>query len=326
MNTVKEVISSQRTDENAVNEKYRENGLEVGHRNAEGDLSICYMRNYTDHSKMSESEKTAVPANGYVCSHCSRAFARKTNLDKHKIKMHSDETATYSQKLYECSICNYKTATKRNFIRHNAVNGKYWENGLEVGHRKPEGGSLICYTCNYAAHSKKSLEKHIAARNCSLKTSLPANKYVCPQCNRAFARKESLDNHETRINLEQTATHSQNVYDECSICNYKTVKKSNYDMHAHSSDRQVFSCNYCSAAYTTKHRLNDHIMRKHPNVTTDTVHDGSECTYETVKKSPFDRHNMLVHPDTASSPHTCVYCYEKFNWAIDLDDHIPFLH
>ncbi|VEN41692.1 unnamed protein product [Callosobruchus maculatus] len=207
---------------------------------------------------------------------------------------------------------------------HGAVNEKYPDNGLEVGHRKAEGELLICYTCNYAARCKKSLEKHIAARNCRLKTSIPAYKHVCSQCNRAFARKENLDNHVIRIHSELPTTHSRKLY-VCSICNYKTVKKSNYDRHtsAHSSDRQVFSCNYCSAAFTTKHNLNNHIMRKHPNTTSDTVHKCSDCTYKTVKRNMLNKHIMLVHPDVASgsSFNKCTDCDATFKWRYKLDDH-----
>nr|CAH7725432.1 unnamed protein product [Callosobruchus chinensis] len=93
---------------------------------------------------------------------------------------------------------------------------------------------------------------------------------------------------------------------------------------------KIDKCDECYARFKSKEALDDHIIRRHPDLiasVSSEIHNCPYCTYKTVSKHNLATH-MSKHPETAhaSKVRTCIQCSASYKYKIDLDDHIVRKH
>lgn len=165
------------------------------------------------------------------CEQCDYMTTNKKNLNKHIVSNHEGIC-------FPCEQCNYKGTTKQNLKSH-----------FEAQH---EGIRYPCDQCKYQATLKANLKTHMASQHGGF-------LYCCEQCDYMTNNKYYLKSHMTthegetfqkkkKIKTEdklRRRIESQNMSKVicCTICEYKTTKKSalnkHLKVHQQSSNRQI---------------------------------------------------------------------------------------
>nr|CAI5830827.1 unnamed protein product [Callosobruchus analis] len=265
------------------------------------------------------------------CIHCKATYKSKTNLDDHTLKQHPDFIATVSSKLHKCTYCTYQTTIKFRLTQHLNKHAKT---------------KLRCTDCNAKFTNKKNFDNHTLRKHphliatitrklhkctyCAYQTVLKANfdrhllthpeaQFMCTDCNAIFTNKKNLDDHTLRKHPHLIATITRKLH-KCTYCAYQTVLKANFDRHLLTHPETVNKCVHCNATYKSKRKLDEHVVRKHPNYIASIsrkMHECIYCTYKSTMSSSFAKH-MLKHPETMND---CVHCNAKFKRKASLDDH-----
>nr|CAI5830829.1 unnamed protein product [Callosobruchus analis] len=282
-----------------------------------------------------------------ICVHCNKKFKSKASADDHTIREHPDLIATISSKIHACRYCTYKTTKKNQWTQHLNKHAMM--------------AQFMCTDCNAIFTNKKNLDDHTLRKHphliatitrklhkctyCAYQTVLKANfdrhllthpetvnnyKFkICVHCNAKFRKKGSLDDHTLRKHPDCMASFSCKVY-KCAHCTYKTVTKATLGRHMlkhfmRTSSYNLSMCVHCNATYKSKRKLDEHVVRKHPNYIASIsrkMHECIYCTYKSTMSSSFAKH-MLKHPETMNEYKfkICVHCNAKFKHKFSLDDH-----
>nr|CAI5830821.1 unnamed protein product [Callosobruchus analis] len=265
------------------------------------------------------------------CIHCKATYKSKTNLDDHTLKQHPDFIATVSSKLHKCTYCTYQTTIKFRLTQHLNKHAKT---------------KLRCTDCNAKFTNKKNFDNHTLRKHphliatitrklhkctyCAYQTVLKANfdrhllthpeaQFMCTDCNAIFTNKKNLDDHTLRKHPHLIATITRKLH-KCTYCAYQTVLKANFDRHLLTHPETVNKCVHCNATYKSKRKLDEHVVRKHPNYIASIsrkMHECIYCTYKSTMSSSFAKH-MLKHP---SAQFMCTACNAIFTTERILDDH-----
>ncbi|CAH1995926.1 unnamed protein product [Acanthoscelides obtectus] len=291
-----------------------------------------------------------------ICIHCKAKFRGKTELNDHIIKKHSDFIASVSSKIYECTLCTYKTTLKTRFGRHML---KHPETARNYKFR-------ICIHCKAKFRDKTRLNDHIIKKHpgfiasvsskiyecthCTYKTTVKCifvrhilkhsetgNNYkfrICIHCKAKFRDNTHLNDHIIKKHPGFIASISSKIY-ECTHCTYKTTFKGIFVRHmlkhSETGNNYKFSiCIHCKAKFRDKTQLNDHIIKKHADFIasiSSKIYECTHCTYKTTYKGSFFSH-MPKHPETASNYKfsICTHCKAKFRNKTTLNDHIIKIH
>nr|CAI5818391.1 unnamed protein product [Callosobruchus analis] len=136
-----------------------------------------------------------------------------------------------------------------------------------------------------------------------------------------------------------THSNEKNIY-SCKNCSYKTYLRKllaiHITLHAEStktSTSRFKNCMRCSASFTSKQMLDDHLLRTHPELiasVTSKIHECAMCVYKTTIKTGFHRHIMSFHRNIKSkSPKParskiihCKHCNAVYKSKQIKDDHV----
>nr|CAH7755042.1 unnamed protein product [Callosobruchus chinensis] len=148
---------------------------------------------------------------------------------------------------------------------------------------------------------------------------------ICQHCDAAFRIKSSLDDHILKKHPDFAAPIFNRKIYECSNCKYKTVKKGLIKNRG-----QLNACQHCPAKFKNKMSLDDHIMKKHPDLiasVTSEILQCSHCAYKTTVKMYLNRH-MLIHSNGIAvfESIVCKHCNTSFRSSQGLDNHIIQKH
>nr|CAI5867011.1 unnamed protein product [Callosobruchus analis] len=291
------------------------------------------------------------------CIYCNKTFKGTRSLDNHVIRIHTNFIASVSSKVHECTECTYKTVftrqLRRHMVNHPDVTGNHISNRCihcnktfktkqklddHIIKKHPDFIAFVtskvheCTECTYKTTDNSHLKQHMAKHPDVAGNHIPNR---CIHCNKAFTTKKRLDDHIIKKHPDFISSVSSKVH-ECTECTYKTTDNSNLEQHMakhpdiagnHIPNR----CIHCNKAFTTKKRLDDHIIKKHPDFISSVsskVHECTECTYKTTDNSNLKQH-MLKHPDIADGnriTNRCILCNKTFVSRRTLDDHIVKRH
>nr|CAI5867015.1 unnamed protein product [Callosobruchus analis] len=285
------------------------------------------------------------------CSYCNKTFINKSSLDDHIIKAHPDFIASVSSKIHECTECTYKTVFTSQLKSHMAKHPDIAGNRI----------TTTCIYCNKILGCKRTLDHHILKRHPDFVESVSSKIHECTQCtykttiskglkehlmakhseiadrciycSKTFVRREPLDDHIIKTHPDFVTSVSSRVH-ECTKCTFKTTSTSQLRRHAVTHDtagnRITIRCIYCNKTFTTKQKLDEHIIKTHPDFiasVSSKVHECTECTYKTTNNCHMKQH-MVKHADVADNRITnrCIYCNKTFKGTRSLDNHVIRIH
>ncbi|CAH2002296.1 unnamed protein product [Acanthoscelides obtectus] len=280
------------------------------------------------------------------CSYCNATYTTKMDLDEHMLEMHSEFIALASSTIHECKHCSYKTSFKQSLTKH------------MLKHSAPDYPMRTkCSYCNATYTTKMNLDEHILRKHPEFTVSVSSKIYECKyctykttrkhrfaehmyehseaevsyesntciHCNETFRQKLSLDVHVIKKHPEFISSVSSKVY-ECFHCAYKTIYKNHLAKHVlkHSWAEGSYehnTCIHCNATFKTKEYLDNHTIKKHPDVLTSVsskIHQCKYCTYKTTIANYLTKH-MRSHPPAESTK--CSYCNITYKTKRELDEH-----
>nr|CAH7724003.1 unnamed protein product [Callosobruchus chinensis] len=291
-----------------------------------------------------------------ACLHCEKSFTSKATMDDHIIRKHPEFMESVTSKVHECKVCLFKTTNKRQFELHTLRHPDSYSNYTPKVH--------ACRVCGTVFKSKISMDDHIVKHHtecvesvtskiheckiCLYRTTFkhcfdahmlkhpelnPTFKFhTCMVCNSAFKSRIGMDDHIVKLHPESIELVTSRIH-ECKSCVYKTTYKDRFDTHMlrhPEADPSKFSvCVACNATFRSKQKMDDHVLKQHPEFTesvTSKIHECKVCLYRTTFKDRLSNH-MATHPDTNTvNQPTCRHCNRSFNSRVAMDDHILKKH
>nr|CAH7724004.1 unnamed protein product [Callosobruchus chinensis] len=293
-------------------------------------------------------------ANLSTCMHCKEVFRNRKDLGEHIWKQHIKYIGSVTSKTHECKVCVFKTTCKTKMDTHML--------------KHPEANYTpkvhACRVCGTVFKSKISMDDHIVKHHtecvesvtskiheckiCLYRTTFkhcfdahmlkhpelnPTFKFhTCMVCNSAFKSRIGMDDHIVKLHPESIELVTSRIH-ECKSCVYKTTYKDRFDTHMlrhPEADPSKFSvCVACNATFRSKQKMDDHVLKQHPEFTesvTSKIHECKVCLYRTTFKDRLSNH-MATHPDTNTvNQPTCRHCNRSFNSRVAMDDHILKKH
>ncbi|XP_031631923.1 zinc finger protein 568-like [Contarinia nasturtii] len=220
----------------------------------------CYLCKYSTLHKSSLVSHMCIHTVGrpFRCSHCSKRFARKSDLESHLRRL-NDKAKEQVEKLFtaeerlesetnsncveqpkestsgvksktKCEFCNYVAKYPANLIVHRRIH---------TGEKPFE-----CNICAKGFIQKQHLERH-------MKTHGNQFPFHCSICRQGFTVQRTKIAHEKNC--------SRQLF-ECYLCKYDTVRKGSlvYHMRKHTVS---FRCSHCARLFSTKASLKSHLKR-----------------------------------------------------------------
>nr|CAI5823493.1 unnamed protein product [Callosobruchus analis] len=240
-------------------------------------------------------------------------------LDAHIKRKHS-AVPCKNNKFSTCLHCDIKFVDKRTLDAHVAKKHPNFINTIT-------SRIYECTQCRYSTTYKTNFHRHLTRHS----GTASSNKHVCIQCDAKFKSKQALDDHVVKKHPNLTKKMFKKIY-ECSECGFRTILRSGFSRHmsTHSdtvSSNKDIPCAHCNATFNRKLRLDDHVVKKHPNFihcVSRKIFECKECTFKTVVKNVFLRHQS-TH-SVSSSKHTCIHCNEPFKSQRALEGHLVRKH
>ncbi|CAH2014292.1 unnamed protein product [Acanthoscelides obtectus] len=230
----------------------------------------------------------------HECTTCNLAPILIVNVDKLRLFSKEETKVTKDHKLAYwnytfCKYCNTGFETNTLKLKHECISEcspqlvvqllrqnisfrlqrKQGNGSRTLKCNKPDCSVFQCYHCGYQFSHKSNIRLHL------LRYRQQRKKYKCPKCNFTAYSKTTLRMHG------------------------KTM---------HTIANKDFHCDYCLSAYFTKSNLQDHMLRKHPEINylvTCKVHKCKNCPFQTTYKRHLRDHEMK-HSDMY--PHQCALC------------------
>nr|CAI5844289.1 unnamed protein product [Callosobruchus analis] len=155
-----------------------------------------------------------------------------------------------------------------------------------------------CAHCPYKTALKHSLLRHMWRH-----PDVADELIKCNQCKKIFRHKSSLDDHIVKKHVNFIKSVSSKVH-QCKLCTYKTTISKHLTRHLRkhpeTADAYELSvCVHCEKRFTSKQKLDGHIVAKHPDFlmsVSSKIHKCTHCTYKTTGKTELTKHVLRMHP------------------------------
>jgi len=289
----------------------------------------------------------------FVCKCCNKQFKYHFLLMKHiQDKSNSDEVIGNSQK--RCHICN-KLFEINYFKKHLKLvhEGKILKTSCTVCgksvhnikdhmllHSEPK---FQCETCPKKFKRESCLEHH------RKRVHLNIREFKCPTCNKEFSAERHLKQHtlvHTGLKLHtcelcgtsfkqkpHLKSHIKHVHEgvkrikidrnmnvQCGKCGKLCFNQQSLQIHEKThtgslAERKTFTCNFCSAAFTTAQNLKGHIKSVHEGVK---PYSCQICDRAFAYKDTLEAH-MPTH--TGEAAYKCENCEKSFKQRSSLCTH-----
>nr|CAH7729034.1 unnamed protein product [Callosobruchus chinensis] len=262
-----------------------------------------------------------------TCIHCNDTFKSDRWRDAHIMKRHPEFTSSLTRKVYECTICPYKTILKFKFDRHM----------LEHPETASSYKFSSCHHCGAKFKIKADLDEHLVENHPNFIVSLSRKVYECTYCVYKTTVKKSLDKHmSSHPEADPSDKPNTCMYCNVTLCNKRVRDDHVVKKHPHlaaSVNRKIFECAECSYRTILRSSFSCHMQTHSKSSTnnksavTSKLYECSQCIYKTVIERSFDQH-MSMHSATASThkPNPCIHCNATFKNKGSLNDHILKKH
>nr|CAH7757019.1 unnamed protein product [Callosobruchus chinensis] len=184
-------------------------------------------------------------------------------------------------------------------------------------------------------HFHSSFDPETCLKNANISTGALGilNLHLCTQCHTRHSTRKLLDEHVIQNHPDLIGLISGKVY-ECPNCTYKTTLSTNLTKHVLrncevTAQQNFKACKHCNKTFRTKLNLDNHILRKHSDLSatiSSKIYECTQCTYKTTHRGCLFVHK-LKHPETAHiGKLRCIHCSLSFNNDRGLDNHILKKH
>lgn len=147
-------------------------------------------------------------------------------------------------KIYKCMSCDFKTTDLKQFQPHYETCKQ--QNGYQ------------CKTCKKIFSNMQALKQHIAEKH--------PTDYTCNTCSTTFINEITLKKHIELNHPEMRMTENISQLYSCTMCQYKTTDKGNYDDHLKKHIKvKPFKCRLCSNRFETREQASIHAKSHQPN-------------------------------------------------------------
>ena len=256
----------------------------------------------------------------HTCPICKIVFKTRSLMMKHFTSVHPEE------KVYSCSLCNYKFRTLLGLNTH--VFNRHERKVTDKG----------CSFCGKEFASKVDLKNHITKEH-------KEKRYECSKCEASYLNQTSLLSH-----IEQVHEGKKH---QCPTCGETFDSINRLETHiAIKHDRSLlFKCPSCEAEYTDKKNLKSHISYVHEGAASylcpqcgknfqyratlrdhiSFVHEGKKyhcdlCTKTFKTKGQMKGHVSQVHEGKKPPRVTCTQCHKSFCGNFRMQRHISEVH
>nr|CAH7729044.1 unnamed protein product [Callosobruchus chinensis] len=175
-----------------------------------------------------------------TCIHCNDTFKSDRWRDAHIMKRHPEFTSSLTRKVYECTICPYKTILKFKFDRHM----------LEHPETASSYKFSSCHHCGAKFKIKADLDEHLVENHPNFIVSLSRKVYECTYCVYKTTVKKSLDKHmSSHPEADPSDKPNTCMYCNVTLCNKRVRDDHVVKKHPHlaaSVNRKIFECAECS--------------------------------------------------------------------------------
>ncbi|CAH1982134.1 unnamed protein product [Acanthoscelides obtectus] len=264
---------------------------------------------------------------------------------------------------YSCHSCNFETNLKELLTSHllvHAFKPNVNSNALKKSMK------FIRYKCTHckAGYDRKNvLDEHLLRKHPEFIASVTSKIHQCPKCDyktvkrntfqyhslqhlgvgkpkphkcshcdESFASYTSLNDHILRKHPSFAASIKCEIY-KCEKCTFSTTINAKLEKHLLSHPGTPSSyilnvCVYCSKKFYGKQKMNDHVLKNHPNaveVLDYKVLECEKCKYKTTIKSSLRSH-MNKHSQNIDEVKKCVHCTATFKNTTTLNNHIIRMH
>nr|CAI5823104.1 unnamed protein product [Callosobruchus analis] len=284
----------------------------------------------------------------HECTNCNYKTTSKPMLDNHVSQRHTNLATPIEETTHECSQCQYKTEAKSDFDEHMLTHSNVASDLNPCEHcdmsfkhkaalynhvikRHPEttdsipGKILECSSCTYKTTRKVNLKKH------ELLHTDPDPNFTCMRCDATFRTMRPFGDHVIKHHPNFIASISCKVH-ECVHCEYKTTYANNFAKHLteHTGETttKLYPCKHCHAIFKSKQSMDDHVLRKHPDLiatVTSKLHTCKYCTYKTTLQTNLAKH-VADHTEIFGKLFPCAHCVSSFKTKQSLDNHILKKH
>ena len=287
-----------------------------------------HMKKY--HEKINHHKST----NSSYCEKCEKTFSTKSDLKKHKSRVHREEYEYLVCKVSRCMAkCKNEEGLKlhmKNFHERNRSTtcdqcGKEFENfKLLMNHEKKvhfseNGGKyLMCKVSRCSAKFEDEVTRKLHVKNYHERN----RSTICDQCGKSYINTSALCKHEKVVHLKM------NEEAECDICgkivahkksliSHKlTVHKIQRSSSRKMSDHRKFKCKLCKQKFTEKLDLYKHMSENHQGT------NKFKCTQCPRSFSSFERlknHESIAHEN--ENMYHCSMCTKVFEDFESLEIH-----
>ncbi|XP_038217128.1 zinc finger protein 431-like [Zerene cesonia] len=188
---------------------------------------------------------------------------------------------------YLCKYCDLNYSTTQTLRYH--IRTKHYSEAKELKtliSNNKRRSKIKCHICEEKFQCVNDLKVHFDTCH---KTAYLYKS--CLYCDATFSTEFELAEHQ--LNIHQTIKKARYM---CSICGYRTAKKSHYNQHqnTHLSIKGT-KCKYCD--YTTHYSPNLKIHERIHSNTKPYKCDYGNCTYSCAAKSALRSHKLKHNPD-----------------------------
>ena len=214
------------------------------------------------------------------CSKCDFKTSYRENLLRHfkegDIAHKAMLQKTKDQFEYPCNICKFSLVGKSKYKTHMI---------LHSTEKDDKSTQFRCTMCKYTSDTDVDIRQHVEKHG--------KMRYECSHCQVNFGRVDTLKVHiETKHLVQDKGILS------CQSCAYKTARKDAMKRHIEAiHEMKRHQCLLCAYSGYERGNLKQHIIRKHPELVSQTDEKVSSCQiceYKTVRKASLRAH-MLKH-------------------------------
>ena len=161
-------------------------------------------------AEINQSFKVSNKKEQYICPICHNEYTHDVNLQMHMQK-HQEKPL-----MYTCDICEKVFDRKSNLVKHRGRIHSLYIINFEKAHRNlsVENGQFQCDICGDRLKNGDTLDDHFSRKVCQRETNVVVNeegKFQCTVCEKSYLDENSLTRH-------YNWKHKDPVLYKCDLC------------------------------------------------------------------------------------------------------------